>query len=135
MRPTSTRRSRRAAFALLAATLALSAALAGSSASAQAPTAGGQVPSTLALSLGQPGPFKRIGRGLFTAVLRAEASATEVPTRLSLLADGESRRLRFWREPTASAPARVRLRQRAPNRRALRNRRARSWVTLTAGGP
>lgn len=135
MRPPSTRRARRAAFALPAAALALSAALAGSSASAQAPTAGGQVPSTLALSLGQPGPFKRTGRDLFTAVLLAKASATEVPTRLSLFGDGESRRLRLWREPTVGARARVRLRQRAPNRRALRNRRARLWVTLTTGAP
>lgn len=135
MRPPSTRRARWAAAALPAATLVLSAALAGSSASAQAPTTGGQVPSTLALSLSKPGPFKRVGRGLFTAVLRAEASATEVPTSLSLLAGGESRRLRFWREPTVGARARVRLRQSAPNRRALRNRRARLWVTLSAGGP
>jgi hypothetical protein len=135
MRPPSTFRARRAAFALLALAVALSSALAASSASAQAPTAGGQVPSTIALSLGEPGPFKRTGRGLFTAVLRAEASATEVPTRLSLLGGGESRRLRFWREPTVGARARVRLRQRAPNRRALRNRRGRLWVTLSAGGP
>jgi hypothetical protein len=134
MRPPSKHRpiALAAATALLAATLAL-AALARAQGS---PTPGGTVPSTLALSLGEPSPFKRIGRSdSYTATLRAEATATDTPTRLSLL-DGEAETaLRTWRAPVSGAVAKVRLRQRAPSPRALHNRRKLLFVTLTAAGP
>jgi hypothetical protein len=86
-------RARRATLALFGALLALSSALAGSLARAAAPVPGGEVPSTLALSLSEPGPFKRVGAarrgGLFATTIRAEVTATDVPARLSV-ADGDS---------------------------------------------
>jgi hypothetical protein len=71
------------ACAVLAAALALAALARGQG----SPTPGGTVPSTLALSLSEPSPFKRHG-DLYTSAIRAEVTATDVPTRLSL-ADGE----------------------------------------------
>lgn len=156
---------------LVAALLALPGALA----SAQSPTPGGEVPSTLALSLSEPGPLERVGGsrrgGVFATTIRAEATATDVPSRLSL-ADGDSgagvRRghlgrgrsilptpleasadggplrsladpvpasLRVWRMPTAGAPVRIRLVQKASSARAVRNKSKLLLVTLTAGGP
>jgi hypothetical protein len=121
-----------AALALAASVLALSCALARA---AGPPVAGGNVPSTLALSLGEPSPFARAGPDLFTATLRAEVTATDVPVRLSL-AEGEAETpLRRWRKPVSGARAQIRLHQKAPSARALRNRRKLLWVTLTAGGP
>ncbi len=78
------------ALALAMATLGLSGALA----RAQSPASpAGSVPSILALSLGEPGPFKRVGSlprgGLFATTIRAEATATVIPTRLSV-ADGDT---------------------------------------------
>ena len=119
------------ACAVLAAALALAAL-----ARAQAPTPGGTVPSTLSLSLGEPGPLKRVGgtadgQSVYEATIRAEVTATDAPTRLSLGYEGPP--LRLWREPLAGEPAKIRLREIAPSRRALRNRTV--VVTLTAGGP
>jgi len=168
-------RARRLSLALFPALLGLSCALAGSLASAQSPTPGGEVPSMLALSLSEPGPLKRVGNarggGAFATTIRVEATATDVPSRLSL-ADGDSgpgvRRgylgrsrsilstpleasadggplrsladpvpapLRTWRVPTAGAPARIRVVQKASSARAVRNRNKLLLVTLTAGGP
>jgi len=103
---------------------------------AQSPTPGGTVPSTLELSLGEPGPFRRVattrgGLKIFAATLRAEVTATDVPTRLSLGYEGSP--LRVFREPLAAEPAKLQLREIAPNRNVLRNRTV--LVTLTAGGP
>ena len=119
------------AAALLAACLALALP-----ARAQSPTPGGEVPSTLSLSLGEPSPFRRVattrgGLKVFAGTIRAELTATDVPTRLSLGYEGSP--LRLWREPLAAEPAKLRLREIAPNRAALRNRTV--LVTLTAGGP
>ena len=118
------------AAALLAACLALALP-----ARAQSPTPGGEVPSTLSLSLGEPGPFRRVattrgGLKVFAATLRAELTATDVPTRLSL---GEDPPLQVFHEPLAAEPAKIQLREIAPNRNVLRNRTV--LVTLTAGGP
>jgi len=119
------------ACAVLATALSLAAL-----ARAQSPTPGGTVPSTLELSLGEPGPFRRVattrgGLKVFAATLRAEVTATDVPTRLSLGYEGSP--LRVFREPLAAEPAKLQLREIAPNRAALRNRTV--LVTLTAGGP
>jgi len=116
--------------ALLAACLALALPARG-----QSPTPGGTVPSTLELSLGEPSPLKRVGgtadgQGVYEATLRAAVTATDAPTRLAL---DEEPPLRLWREPLAGATAKLRLREIAPNRAALRNRTV--LVTLTAGGP
>jgi hypothetical protein len=81
--------ARPAGLALAAAVLLASLALAALARAQGSPTPGGTVPSTLALSLSEPSPFKRIGRSdTYTATIRAEVTATDVPTRLSL-ADGE----------------------------------------------
>jgi hypothetical protein len=141
---------------------------------AQSPVAGGTVPSTVALSLSEPSHFRRIGRSdFFGATIRARATATDVPTKLSVV-DGEvsgGRRLghmasrnsilspalevtagrglspfhsldatlptplRIWRQPLSSESARIRLRQKAPSARALRNHGKLLLVTLTVGGP
>ena len=121
--------------ALASATLAATLALA-TLARAQSPTPGGTVPSTLELSLGEPSPFRRVattrgGLKVFAATLRAEVTATDVPTRLSLGFEGPP--LRRWREPLGAESAKLQLRELAPNRNALRNRTV--VVTLTAGGP
>lgn len=56
---------------------------------AQAPVAGGTVPSTVALSLSEPSHFRRIGRSdFFASTIRASVTSTDVPTKLSVL-DGE----------------------------------------------
>lgn len=51
------------------------------------------MPSTLALSLADPGPFKRIAStrkgSIFATTIRAEATTTVLPAKLSLL-DGDS---------------------------------------------
>jgi hypothetical protein len=51
------------------------------------------VPSTIALSLAEPGPFKRIAStrqaNIYATTLRAEATTTVLPAKLSLL-DGDS---------------------------------------------
>jgi len=141
---------------------------------AQAPVPGGTVPSTLALSLSEPSPFRRIGRSdFFAATIRARVTATDVPTKLSVV-DGEVRAgrrlghmasrnsilspalearagaglgpfysldailptpLRAWRQPLGGETAKIRLRQKALNARALRNHGKLLLVTLTAGGP
>jgi hypothetical protein len=89
------RRAPLSALAIALATLALSSALAGSLAGAQSPSPGGQVPSTLALSLAEPGPFKRIAStgqaNIYATTIRAEATTTVLPAKLSL-ADGDSGR-------------------------------------------
>jgi len=118
------------AAALLAACLALALP-----ARAQSPTPGGEVPSVLSLSLSEPSPLRRVattrsGLKIFAATLRAELTATEVPTRLSL---GEDPPLQVFREPLGGETAKLQLREIAPNRAALRNRTV--LVTLTAGGP
>jgi hypothetical protein len=81
--------ARRTALAL--AVLLLTLALAALGARAQGPPVpGGTVPSTLALSLSEASAFKRTGHsGLYTATIRAEVTATDAPTRLSI-ADGEA---------------------------------------------
>jgi len=119
-----------AALCVLAASLALAAIAEGF------PTPGGTVPSTLALSLSEPSPFRRVGRtaageNVYVSTIGAEVTATDTPTRLSLGFEGLP--LRLWREPLASEQAKLRLRETAPDRRALRNRTA--IVTLMAGGP
>ena len=106
------------------------------------PPVGGTVPSTLELSLGEPSAFKRTGSvpegNVYTATVRAEATATDVPTRLSVaggLAGEPGLPVSAWGEPVSGAPARVRLRAVAPNAAALRNGQELFTVTLTAGGP
>ena len=126
--------ARPAPLALACAALAAALCLA-TLARAQSPTPGGTVPSTLALSLSEPGPFKRVGgtadgQGVYEATLRAAVTATDAPTRLALDDDPP---LRLWRQPLAAEPAKLRLREIAPNRAALRKRTV--LVTLTAGGP
>jgi hypothetical protein len=157
------------AVGILATCLALAAI-----AHAQFPTPGGTVPSTLAVSLDEPTPFRRIGRSdFFTATIRARVTATDVPTRLSLIdgavtagrrlghmAGGNSilspalevtvgpgpgafrsldtappRPLKTWNRPLSGEEAKIRLRQKAPHARALRNHGKLLLVTLTAGGP
>jgi hypothetical protein len=76
--------ARLAPLALACAVLAGSCALARAQGS---PVPGGTVPSTLALSLSEPSAFRRHG-ALYTATIRAEATATDTPSKLSL-ADGE----------------------------------------------
>ena len=178
MKPKSTSlasRSPSAALVLAAAVLAASLALASLAARGQGfPTPGGTVPSTIALSLSEPSPFRRIGRSdFFAAAIRARVTATDVPTKLSVV-DGEAtagRRLghmasrhsilspaleatagagfgpfhsldailpaplRTWRRPLSGETAKIRLRQNAPNARALRNHGKLLLVTLTVGGP
>jgi hypothetical protein len=121
-----------AAAAVLAASLALAALV-----SAQgSPTPGGTVPSTLALSLSGPSPFRRIGRtNAYIATVRARLTATDVPSRLSLTEGEAETPLRIWRAPLSGAAVKVRLRQAAPSPRALHNRRKLLFVTLTAAGP
>ena len=130
-------RARQGALALALAALAATLALAALARAGGPPVPGGQVPSTIALSLGEPSPFTRTGTAhgqpLFTATLRAEVTATDAPSRLSL-DDGEAP-LRLWRRPVSRAPATIRLRRSAPDRRALRSHRELLWVTLTAAGP
>lgn len=123
-----------AVFAALLALLSAQ-AVAGAPARGQSPAPGGQVPSTLALSLGEPSPFTRAGPGLFTAKLRAEVTATDTPTKLSLGTGETAAMLRRWRQPVAGARARVTLRREVPDRRVLHSRGGLVWVTLTAGGP
>ena len=123
---------------LCAATIALPVLLGRTGDSARAaepPTAGGKVPSTLGLSLSQPSPFTRSARGLFTATLRAEVTATDSPAKLSLTEGQADTLLRSWREPVTGAPMRIRLRQKPPSAAALRKGQKLLWVTLTAGGP
>jgi hypothetical protein len=165
-------RTRRHALALAAAVLAVSLALAALARAQGSPTPGGTVPSTIALSLGEPTPFTRAGpRDVYTATIHATVTATDVPVRLSL-ADGEAthgRRLghmvggasilspaldatagagpfrsldaavpaplKTWHRPLAGEKAKIRLRQEAPDARALRNHGKLLLVTLTAGGP
>jgi len=121
------------ALAALTAILALSSAFARAQ---QPPVAGGQVPSILALALGEPGPFERIGgtsqSARFATTIRVEATATDSPAKLSL-ADGPL--LRIWRAPISGAPARIRLTETVSSARALRARGKLLLVTLTAGGP
>lgn|GEM_PF-2926023 len=131
-------RVRWASLAVLAALLAGSCALA----RAAIPPVGGEVPSTLELSLGEPGAFRRTGtarRGdVYTATLPAEVTATDAPTSLSVEGGGDAgftRTLRTWSEPVSHGAARVRLRVVAPSARALRNQHRTFVVTLTAGGP
>jgi len=130
IRPPRTRAALPLATALLAATLILAAL-----ARAQSPTPGGTVPSMLSLSLSEPSPLRRVattrgGLNVYAAGIRAELTATEVPTRLSL---GEEPPLQVFREPLAGERAKLQLREIAPDRAALRNRTV--LVTLTAGGP
>lgn len=167
-------RSRSAAPMLAAAVLIASLALPTMASSEGSPTPGGTVPSTLALSLSEPSPFRRIGRSdFFTTTIRARVTATDLPTRLSIV-DGEvtaGRRLghmasrhsilsppleatagpgpgpfrlldtvippplRIWRRPLSGENVKIRLRQKAPDARALRNHHKLLLVTLTAGGP
>lgn len=86
-------RARLGAVACFAALAALTSALAGSLASARSPVPGGEVPSTLALSLSGAGPFKHAratrGGAVFATTIRAEATATVIPVRLSI-ADGDT---------------------------------------------
>jgi hypothetical protein len=83
-------RARRSGLALAAAVLAASLVLAALARAQGAPTPGGTVPSTLALSLSEPSPFRRIGHSdLYIAAIGARLTATDVPTNLSL-ADGEA---------------------------------------------
>ena len=131
-------RIRWASFVLLTALLAGLCTLA----RAQSPVTGGDVPSTLTLSLGEPSGFRRVGstRGenVYTATLRAEVTATDAPTGLSVEGGGDAgfmQSLRSWSEPVSQGPARVRLRTVAPSAQALRNRQELFVVTLTAGGP
>ena len=124
------------ALALALAALAATLTLAALARAGKPPAPGGQVPSTLALSLGEPGPFRRTGSAngqpLFTATIRAEVTATDSPTALSL---DEEAPLRLWRQPVSGARAKIRLRETAPDRRALRNHHELLWVTLTAAAP
>lgn len=103
---------------------------------AQSPTPGGTVPSILSLSLADPGPFRRVGRtrsgeNLYVSTIRAEVTASDVPTSLGLGFEGPP--LWLWSEPLAAETAKIRLRKVVPDRRALRNLTV--LVTLTAGGP
>jgi len=132
-------RGRLASLALLTALLAGSCALARADGS---PPVGGEVPSTLELSLGEPSAFRRMGaarRGdVYTATLPAEVTATDAPTSLSVSGGGDAsfmRTLRSWSEPVSHGAARVRLRAIATSARALRNQHRLFVVTLTAGGP
>jgi hypothetical protein len=126
-------RARRGALALALAALAATLTLAALARAGEPPVAGGEVPSTLSLALGDPSPFTRSGPGLFTATLRAVVTSTVAPVRLSL---GEAAApLRRWREPVSHAPATIHLRRSAPAARALRRHGGLLWVTLTAGGP
>ena len=131
-------RARWASLALLSMLLAGISALA----RADGPPVGGTVESTLELSLGEPSAFKRTGAvpegNVYTATVRAEVTATDAPTRLSVaggLAGEPGLPVSAWGEPVSGAPARVRLRAVAPNAAALRNRQQLFTVTLTAGGP
>lgn len=125
-------RARRGALALALAALAATLTLAALARAERPPVAGGQVPSTLSLALGDPSPFARSGPGLFTATLRAEVTASVAPVSLSL-AEGEADTpLRSWREPVSRAPVKIHLRRSA---RAPRRDGGLVWVTLTAGGP
>lgn len=82
----SGRATRLASLALLTATLAGSCVLA--RAQAAPPVPGGAVPSVLSLSLSEPSRFVRRGSA-YVSIIRAEVTATDAPTRLSL-ADGEA---------------------------------------------
>jgi len=133
---TMTLSSARFAFLASAAAAVLAASLPVAALAEGFPTPGGTVPSTLSLSLGEPSPFRRVGRtrsgqNVYAATIRAEVNATDAPTRLGLGFEGPP--LRLWREPLAAEQAKIHLREIAPNRRALRNRTV--VVTLTAGGP
>lgn len=126
--------SHRAALPLAAAVLAASLALA--ALAKGFPTPGGTVPSALELSLGRPSPPRRIGRtadgrNIYVATVRAEMTATDAPSRLSLGFEGPP--LRLWREPLAGETAKLRLRETARAGRPLRDKTV--LVTLTAGGP
>lgn len=166
---------RAGALSLAVAVLAASLVLVALSPAQDSPVPGGAVPSTLSLSLSQPSPFRRAGtagRGsVYTSVIHAEVTATDVPARLSL-ADGEVTRgprlghlvrgssilspalraqagagafrsleatpplqLKRWGQPLSGTAMKIRLRQEAPDARALRNRHKLLLVTLTAGGP
>ncbi len=84
-------RARWAALALLSAALLASAAVA--LAEEGAPSPGGSVPSVLGLSLSEPSGFSRTSAArrssVYTSLIRAEVTATDAPTRLSI-ADGEA---------------------------------------------
>ena len=86
----SSRATRLASLALLSATLAGSVALARAQ---EAPSPGGTVPSVLGLSLSEPSGFSRTSAArrssIYTSRIRAEVTATDAPTRLSI-ADGEA---------------------------------------------
>lgn len=78
-----------AAASAAAAAVALAAAL---PAHAQAPEIGGSVPSVLSLSLGRPSGFRAAGGGRgrqYVATVQVSLTATEMPTRLSIV-DGET---------------------------------------------
>ena len=131
-------RARWASLVLLTALLAGTCALA----RAQSPVTGGEVPSTLTLSLGEPSGFRRTGSvpegNVYTATARAEVTATDAPARLSVEGGrdaGFMQSLRSWSEPVSQGAATVRLRAVAPSAQALRNRQELFVVTLTAGGP
>ena len=132
-------RARWASLALLSALLTGVCALARG---APLPPVGGTVESTLELSLGEPSGFRRTGSvpegNVYTATVRAEVTATDAPTRLSVeggLGGDLGLPVSSWGEPVSHAPARVRLRAVAPSAGALRNRQELFVVTLTAGGP
>jgi hypothetical protein len=60
---------------------------------AEVPNVGGEVPSTIELSVSETTPFTRVSRGphgsVYSALIGVEATATEAPVRLSI-ADGET---------------------------------------------
>ncbi len=168
----SSPRARRRALALATAVLAAALALAALARAQGSPTPGGTVPSLLGLSLSEPSAFRRAGhRDLYRSAIRAEVTATDTPTELSL-ADGEATQgrrlghlvggssilpsplqaaadggayrsldaavppqLQRWGRPLARATTKIRLRQSAPDARALRSHHKLLLVTLTAAGP
>jgi hypothetical protein len=135
----ATARARSASLVLLSALLAGTCALARADGS---PPVGGPVPSTLALSLGEPSGFRRTGsidgENVYAATVRAEVTATDTPARLSVVGGPGARvarPLRSWSEPVSLATAKVHLRQVAPSAGALQDRDKILLVTLAAGGP
>lgn len=129
--------------ALWASLVLLAALLASACALARAeglPPLGGTVPSTLELSLGEPSAFRRTGStpagNVYAATVRAEVTATDAPTWLSVLGGASlARPFRSWSAPVTHRAARVRLRAVASSAGELRRRNELFLVTLTAGGP